>query len=248
MNVFTTDCPMTSKPSAGMLIATLLSAFMALLFFVVAGWSWHRWWVQKHMRKPVLEMPIRFEEGFSFTSSFSVRYANYYWVEVVCPRANSSRSQLDKVFGDLSRELPIKFTITCNGVTVAEGDSRVEKTRVGSAAEDTRMITNFKGESGQRYDVYFRTIGALPALDATKPTLRIRCFAAKSLVNMLFYYATPPLIISAVGLLFAISPVWFLARKCFPQIFLEQFWAKRRGRVVDFRGISGVAASWRRLV
>ena len=27
--------------------------------------------------------------------------------------------------------------------------------------------------------------------------------------------------------------------------FLLQFWAKRRGRVVDFRGISAVAASWR---
>lgn len=217
MNVITADHPMTSKPSGGMQTSTMVFAVIALLLFVGAGFAWHCGWVQEHLRKPVLQKPIRFERGFSLTSTFSVAYAQYYWVEVVCPRTDSSRSQWDDVVSALSTQLPVKFTITSDGMIVAEGDSPGEKSRVGSAAEDTRIITNFKGEPGKSYDLSFRTVGANPTLDATKPSLRISslCWADTNLLHMLFSNTTPDLYIAAVGLLFAISPCSFFARKLF---------------------------------
>ena len=217
MNVFTTDHPITSKPSGGLQASTVVFALIAFLLFVAAGFAWRCGWVQEHLRRPVLQKPIRFEDGFSMTSSFSVPYEYYYWVEIVCPRTDSTRPQLHDVFSALSTQLPIQFTITCDGVTVAEGDSPGEKSRVASAAEDTRIIANFKGEPGKSYDLSFRTIGANPVLDATQPTVRIGslCWADSNLFHMVFSDTRPALIIAAVGLLFAISPCSFIARRLF---------------------------------
>jgi hypothetical protein len=217
MNVFTTEHPMTSKPPGGMQASTVAFSFIAFLLFVAAGFAWHCGWVQEHLRRPVLQKPIRFEDGFSLTSSFSVLYEHYYWVEIVCPRIDSNRSQLHDVFSALSTQLPIQFTITCDGATVAEGDSPGEKTRGASAAEDTRLITSFKGEPGKSYDLSFRTIGANPVLNATQPTVRISslCWADSNLCHMVFSDTRPALIIAAVGLLFAISPCSFIAQRLF---------------------------------
>jgi hypothetical protein len=208
---------MTPKPSNGMQTSTIVFAVIALLLFVGAGFGWHCGWVQEHLREPLLQKPIRFGEGFSLTSSFSAAYANNYWVEVVCPRTNSSKSRWKDVYSALSMQLPVKFTITCDGITVAEGDSPGEKSRVASAAEDARLITNFKGEPGKRYDLSFRTVEANPVLDATRPTLRIccLCWADTNLFHMVFSDTTPALFIAAVGLLFAIPPCSFFARKLF---------------------------------
>jgi hypothetical protein len=213
MNVFTTDHPMTSKQSGGMPAPKIVFGVIAF----VAGFAWHCGWVQEHLRRPVLQKPIRFEDGFSLTSSFSVPYADRYWVEVVCPRTDSSRPQLDEVFSALSAQLPVQFTISRDGMTVAEGDSPGEKSRVASAAEDTRIITNFIGEPGKSYNLSFRTVGADLILDATKPSLRISslCWADTNLFHMVFSDTTPALIIAAVGLLFAVSPCSFIARKLF---------------------------------
>jgi hypothetical protein len=197
--------------------ATVVFALIAFLLFVAAGFAWRCGWVQEHLRRPVLQQPIRFENGFSLASPFSVRYEHYYWVEVVCPRTDSNRPRLNDVFSDLSMQLPIQFTITCDGVTVAEGDSPGEKSRVASAAEDTRIITNFKGDPGKSYDLSFRAIGANPALNATQPSVRISslCWADSNLFHMVFSDTRPALIIAAVGLLFAIPPCGFFARRLF---------------------------------
>jgi hypothetical protein len=102
-------------------------------------------------------------------------------------------------------------------VTVAEGDSPGEKIGAYSDAEDFRIITNFKGEPGKSYDLSFRTIGANPVLNATQPSVRIsaQCWADCNLFHMVFYDTRPALIIAAVGLLFAISPCSFIARRLF---------------------------------
>jgi hypothetical protein len=217
MNVFTTDHPITSKPSGEMKASTMVFALIAFLLFVAAGFAWRCGWVQEHLRRPVLQKPIRFEDGFSLTSSFSVLYEHFYWVEIVCPRKDSNRPRLPDVFSALSTQLPIQFTITCDGVTVAEGDSPGEKSTGASAVEDTRIITNFKGEPGKSYDLSFRTIGANPALNATQPSVRISSlgWADSNLFHMVFSDTRPALIIAAIGLLFAISPCSFIAQKFF---------------------------------
>jgi hypothetical protein len=199
--------------------STKVFAVIALSLFVVAGWGWHGGRVREQMNKSVLEKPIRFEEGFSFTSTFTVAYANdYYWIEVVCPRTNSSRSLFEELRSTLSRQLPIKFTITCDGKTVAEGDSPGIKSITGSAAEETRIMAYFKGETGKSYILSFRTAGVIPALDATNPRVRIRCpvyfvwpiFPKIYPITMLLYNTK---FIAVAGLLFAISPCSFFLRK-----------------------------------
>ena len=161
----------------------------ATLCFLATACVGHCGWFQEHIRdKPALQMQIQFAQGFSLTNSFSVTYSRYYWVEIVCPRSDSTRPHLHEVFSTLSKELPITFTITCDGVVVAEGDSTGEKSRAASAAEDTRIITNFKGVPGKRYELTFHTLDSVPVLDATRPSIRISTlkWADSNLFHLLF--------------------------------------------------------------
>ena len=220
MNVFTKGQPMRSELSGGVSFATIVCAVIALLLFVVAGWGWHRGWVQEHLRQPVLEKPIRFQEGFSLTSSFSVRYPSAYWVEVVCPKTNATqlnnRAEFRYIQSALSRQLPVTFTVACDGMIVAEGDSPGVNT-LFAATEVTRFMSWFKGEAGKSYELSFRTRGAMPALDATKPMVRIGTtyWATEDPIQMLFSDTRAGCVIAAVGMLFALSPFTLLARKLF---------------------------------
>ena len=153
MNVFTKGQPTRSVTSGGVSFAAIVYAGIALLLFVVAGGAWHRGWVQEHLRQPVLEKPIRFQEGFAFTSSFFVRYPWAHWVEVVCPKSNSTqlnnRAEFSYIQAALKRQLPVTFTVTCDGRIVAEGDSP-GVSAVFAATEVTRLMSWFKGETGSR--------------------------------------------------------------------------------------------------
>ena len=195
----------------------MVCAVAAILLFALAGFAWRRGWVREHMCKPVLEKSIRFQEDFALTASFSVAYPQSYYIQVICPRTNSPRSQPDEVALALSRQLPVKFTITCDGAAVAKGDSPGEKMRVASAVEDTRIITNFTGETGKSYVLSFHTGGAMPVLDATKPVVRIAplCWASSNLIDMLFSDTIPASVIAVAGLLFAAWPCRILTRKLF---------------------------------
>lgn len=188
---------------------------IALLLFVAASLAWHYGRIRQQMCKPVLEKPIQFEDGFSLQGSFSVAYSQNYYVEVVCPRTNSPQSGWNDVVAALSKALPVKFAVTCNGVTVAEGDSPGEKNRTASAAEDTRIMTSFAGEAGKTYELSFHTVGAIPAVDATKPTVRITClcWASSDLIDMLFSNTTPALVVAGVGLIFALWSWRIFTRK-----------------------------------
>lgn len=162
---------------------------IGIVFLLATGCASHSGWTQEHIhKKPAMEIPVQFTEGFSLTNSFSVTYSRYYWVEIVCPRSDSTHQHKNEVFSALSKKLPIKFTISCDGVIVAQGDSSEEKSRGCSAAEDTRIITNFKGVPGKRYDLTFHTLDSVPVLDATRPSIRISLlrWADSNLFHMLF--------------------------------------------------------------
>jgi len=192
-------------------------AVIAVLLFIAAGFGWHIGWVQEHLRKPVLEKPIRFEDGFSLTDSFSVPYTHWYWVEVVCPKTNLSDGPLLKeVGGYLLRQLPIQFTVTCNGMPVTGGDSTNNHPRAyrGSMFFESCLMTGFNFEPGKRYDFSFHTTGANPVLDATKPSVRINAFGSDSDISeWIFSDTTPALFLVGIGLLFAIRPCWILICK-----------------------------------
>jgi len=216
MNIFTTDHPMMSEPSCGMKTSTMVFTVMALLSLVAAGLIWLLALRNKQMATPVVEMPINFEEGFSFTNSFTVNFEGYYLVQVVCPRTTPVRFHGEDVFSALKNQLPVHVTIICGGKVVAEGDSPI---RDGSFSnkEDTRRLAMFEGEPSKNYELSFRTEGAVPALDATKPTLRIRLTQRVTIGNILLHLCTPSLAsgIGVLGLLFALSPCSFWAQKLF---------------------------------
>ena len=175
--------------------SAIVCTIIALVLFILAGSDWYYRYVWEHSYKPMLNQPISFAEGFSFTSSFTVAYAQDYSVEIVCPVSHPPRQDWGDVFDALSRQLPIKCTITCDGTTVAEGDSPGEKRMSFSPREDnTREIAAFPGMPGKRYEVFFRTVSEIPvrphavyperplvqwkesqqALEGTKPRVWIR--------------------------------------------------------------------------
>ena len=198
-------------------------AVIAVLLFVAAGFGWHTGWVQEHLRKPVLEKPIRFEEGFSLTASFSVPYTHLYWVEVVCPITTPSQRPLVQEvvsYGNPLRPLPIQFTIICNGIpvmpVVTEGDSTHShpKEYRGSELFESCLMTGFNFEPGKRYDFSFHITGAKPLLDATKPIVRINAYGSDSDISeWIFSDTTPALFIAGLALLFALRPCWILICK-----------------------------------
>jgi hypothetical protein len=155
-----------------------------------------------------LERAISFEKGFSFTSSFTVAYAGYYSILAVFPRSKGAGAA-----EGIEKQLPVTFTVNCDGVIVAQGDSP-HPDSIYSAKEDDRIMARFHAEPGKRYNISYLSAGARPDLDATKPTLRIRRYAESNLRN-LFAWTWIARDIALIGLLFAVSPIGFLARKHF---------------------------------
>ncbi len=206
---------------------------VAILLLVMAGLLWHRALRDERRAKAALEKPISFEEGFSFASSFTVPETSYYFVELVFPRDHSPAAREHDVkyrngigaaivkFGDNTNQpvKPIKLTITCNGMVVAEGGG--DKSCIGgsgSYAEQTVHMVTFKAEPGKDYEISFHATSSLPILDTTKPMLRIYIpFWAADPLD--FSYWLIPISfahhIAILGLLFAISPCSFLAQRFF---------------------------------
>ncbi len=121
------------------------------------------------------EQPISFEQGFSFTNSFTVPFADRYEVQVAFQRTNPHQSVREAM-----NELPIQFTVTCDGTTVAEGDSPRRLGTTCSVAEDTRVVARFQAEPGKTYRIVFRVSSALPSVAANKPIVRLRAVRKSS--------------------------------------------------------------------
>jgi len=207
---------MMSEPSGGMKTSTMVFSALALSSFIVAGLVWLLALRNERMATPVLETPIRFIEGFAFTNTFTVNFGGVYWVEAVCPRTNQSRSNIESNFSTLSKQLPVKFTRTCDGKVIAEGDSP-DRDRSSSAKEDTRHLATFEGEPGKSYELSFCSDSAVPAIDASNPTLRIRLSRRISIKNILLHSCSLSLArdVGILGLLFALSPCSFFVRRVF---------------------------------
>ena len=205
-----------SEPSYGMKTSTMAFTAMTFLAFVAAGLVWLLAMRNARMAEPVFEQPIYFEKGFSFTDTFTVAFPGVYRVEAVCPRTDLSSSSLDGVFKAISKQLPVAFTIECDGKLVAEGDSPIRGCRC-SAKEDARRMAAFRGEAGKKYQLSFRCNGAVPALDVAQPTLRIRLSQGTTIGGLLLHLCTPSLAcaIAVGGSILALSPCSFWVWRVF---------------------------------
>jgi len=195
-------------------------AAISVLLFVVAGLVWWCAQYQRHIFQlcvtPTLEMPIRFEEGFSFTSSFTTALTTTYDVEVVCRRTNPH----ENAFYGVGDKLPINFSLLRDGVTVAQGDSPDHRLGGGgSVVEDTWVLAIFKGQPGMSYQLSFRAVGALPSLAATKPVVWVRVPPYKStgIGEGLFTLIILTCGVAVLGVLFALPACIFIARKLMRQ-------------------------------
>ena len=205
-------------PEVRMKASTKVCTVVAVLLFVAAGFVW--WRAQPKRRflqlclTPALEMPIRFEEGFSFTSSFTVALATNYEVEVACRRIYPNAGLFD--FGIVGKHhLPIKFSVVCNGITVAQGDSPGYIGGYASQYEHTWKLADFKAQPGKSYKLSFRVVGTLPSLAATKPVVRVSVpyYIYKGLTPAPFDLFTLACSIAVLGLLFAFPACIFLVRR-----------------------------------
>ena len=192
---------------------------IALLLFIVAGLGW--WRAQETRRfarllaSPVFEMPIRFEDGFSFTSSFTVAFATNYQVVVAFQRTNSD------AIAEISHEIPIKFTITCNGTSVAQGDSPGMLGGGSSAVEDHRTLASFNAELGKTYNISFHAVSTLSSLADTKPAVRVRVplAALKGLMIRALELTWLAIGLAVAGAVFALPAcIFFLRRRVGPEI------------------------------
>ncbi|HEY2328726.1 MAG TPA: hypothetical protein VGI63_02805 [Verrucomicrobiae bacterium] len=203
--------------------STKAFAVIALLLFVMAGLLYHRALRDERRAKPALEQAISFEEGFSFTNTFTVPETSDCFVELVFPRDHSSTSReydvkyRNAIGAAMEKLANIKFIITCDGAVVAKGGGDTPPIcGGGSYAEQTADMARFTAEPGKNYEISFRTISSLPILDTTKPFLRISVpFWAADPFD--FRYWLIPISwardVAILGLIFAISPCSFLVQK-----------------------------------
>ena len=168
----------------------------------------------ERLTTPVFEKMIGYDNGFSFTNLFNVSCAGVYWVEAVCERTNVPGSTFDRIASKMLDQLPFIFAITSDEKILAEGDST---NRGGSSSnqEISRHMATFEAEPGKSYTISFRNNDEDPIFATAKPILRIKLSQRVTIGNILLHSCTFLLarILAAVGLLFAISPCFFLAQR-----------------------------------
>lgn len=188
-------------------------AAVAVLLLAVAGFVWLRAYHKEQRHTPVLDRPIRFERGFAFTSTFTTRYSGVYEVEIVCQRTQPRQEMAER---QLIRELPVEFTIACEGKVVAEGGAARHSGRF-SNREAAATLARFSAEANKSLELSFRILKDLPELGAIRPNLKIgisRGEIPRDLVDLFMHY-TVAQAITCVALLFALSPCCCLAQKFF---------------------------------
>ena len=202
---------MTSAAATGMSFSTVVFTVLAMFSFVVAGLVWQLALRNERMLTPAFDKPVRYDEGFSFTNTFTVAFTGVYWVEVVCPKTNLSGLHIE-----LPTHIPVSQTVACDGKILAEGVSPNPDTGFYEEKVAYHTVT-FSGESGKNYQVSFQNDKPIPALGETKPRLVIRLSQRVSVGNILLHCCTPSFAcaISVLGLLFAISPCSFLVHRAF---------------------------------
>jgi hypothetical protein len=129
-------------------------------------------WLYAHhlfYRRTVLEVPIRFEGGFSLVRRFSVGPATKYWVAVKYNKA----FQMTVTNPTPPAEFTAKFDILSRGDTVARGgtDSFPEWQRPWLISRDDVIcfLAPFDADAGKSYDLSLRVTNALPSIISTEP-------------------------------------------------------------------------------
>jgi hypothetical protein len=142
---------------------------IGLLVLLLAGASWHYARRFVFYRLTVLEVPIRFEKGFSLNHQFTVDTPANYWVGI----------QYNEMFR-ITVATPIpqdEFTaeseVSLQNKVIAKGGTSSLPSWSGPWASNrdhiTRYLNSFHAEPGKRYLVSLRITGLLPGLVGKDP-------------------------------------------------------------------------------
>ena len=117
-----------------------------------------------------LDIPIRFEDGFSVTHEFTTRRAKRYELIVAF-----HKHTWIKTTGQEPDEFAVEFRITSNGATIVEGtnDSNARRPASLSANYTARYLAVFPAQPQQTFQLSFRVVHAAAGLSSTKPVVMI---------------------------------------------------------------------------
>lgn len=141
-----------------------LRPFVNFSLLVLAGCSFLA-------RDTVLKVPIRFEEGYSLSRSFTVDDPHQYDLII----AFRKDTPIDVRRGPPPDDFAVQFVVRSGGDTVAEGTNESDdpKPSLHSKNYTARYLSTFQAVPGRRYELTFRVTRALPSLAATKPVVMI---------------------------------------------------------------------------
>jgi hypothetical protein len=117
-----------------------------------------------------LEIPIRFEDGFSLTHEFTTHRAKRYELVVAFHTTTPI-----KPTGPEPDEFTTEFRISSDGAIVAEGtnDSNPRHPTFLSRDYTARQFAVFAAQPGQTFQLSFHVVHAAPTLSSIKPVVMI---------------------------------------------------------------------------
>ena len=144
---------------------TILVGAAALLLCSCSRYLFHRW--------TVLKAPIRFEEGFSTTQSFTVDRKIKYVLAV----GFEKQTQID-LHHPVADDFSAEFSVSSDGMTITQGTNDSDSSHPSADRKDytTRFLGTFEAEPGKKYMLFLRINRALPSLAPTKPVVTISVY------------------------------------------------------------------------
>jgi hypothetical protein len=144
-------------------------AVVAILLFIATGVMLQRALRVNQRRWVVLEQPIRLDEGFSFSNSFTVDIPTTYYLGVECKKTVPS----DTLNATLYQALAVEFSLSNGATNVAHGDS--SKIIGGAGANDFVSVefAKFEATPGVTYTLDFHVLHSLPQLASTCPLVKV---------------------------------------------------------------------------
>lgn len=194
------------------LLAKIFVAVVAFSCFIGAAMEWHGYLQGGHTinesRRIVLEIPIRLEQDFSISQSFTVDVAATYWLDIECQKTNSPET-LNAI---LANELAVEVIITNDASIFIHEDSFQSNGVVNSDDHIERHISIFKALPSVHYNLVLHVIRSSPVLAKSQSVMKIS-IGPRALENL--YMGTSISAYKAVGWALLGLLCSFLLLECF---------------------------------
>jgi hypothetical protein len=193
-----------------MTIAKVCTVGGLVIALIGAGLYLHGHRILSSYRQQVLEVPVRFDDGFSTSQQFTVDKKAPYYVGLAYHKQTFSQpTQIDDNF-------TVEFTVASDGSVIASGTNTNDAhAAIRSKDYTIRLLGPFDAQPGQTYNLSLRVLRADPELAATAPKLLVLMHPRSSeddgITGSLFTVAGIGL--AAVGAIIAATLITFIIVK-----------------------------------